>query len=63
MRASYTISVGEVSALDHKLLDDTMEGRSFVAKALLAGSQRPDVLQHPNPTRERGPTDLKFSAV
>lgn len=34
-----SVSVGEVSTLDHELLDDTMEGGALVSEALLARSQ------------------------
>jgi hypothetical protein len=29
----HTIALCEVTALDHKVLDDTVEGRAFIAKA------------------------------
>lgn len=38
------IAVGEVTALNHELLDNTVEGGAFVAKALLASSQGTEVL-------------------
>lgn len=31
--------VGEVTTLDHEVLDDTVEGRALVAEALLASGQ------------------------
>lgn len=34
-----SISIGEVTALDHELLNDTVEGRALVSEALLARSQ------------------------
>ena len=34
-----TVVVGEVTTLDHEVLDDTVEGRSLIAEALLASSQ------------------------
>ena len=34
-----TVMVGEVTTLDHEVLDDTVEGRALVAEALLASSQ------------------------
>lgn len=34
-----TIAIREVAALNHELLDDTVECGAFVAKALLAGCQ------------------------
>lgn len=37
--ATSSVSVGEVTTLDHELLDDTVEGRALVAIALLASSQ------------------------
>lgn len=39
-----TIALGEVTALNHKVLDNAVEGRALVAKALLAGSQSSEVL-------------------
>lgn len=39
-----TVTVGEVTALDHEILDDTVEGRAFISKALLASSQSTEVL-------------------
>ena len=38
------VSLGEVTALDHELLDDAVEGRSLVAEALLAGGEGAEVL-------------------
>jgi hypothetical protein len=34
-----TVMVGEVTTLDHEVLDDTVEGRALVAEALLASGQ------------------------
>ena len=34
-----TVVVGEITTLDHEVLDDTVEGRSLIAEALLASSQ------------------------
>jgi hypothetical protein len=34
-----SVSIGEVTALDHELLDDTVEGRALISIALLAGGQ------------------------
>jgi hypothetical protein len=39
-----TVTVCEVSALDHEVLDDTVEGRAFISVSLLASSQSPDVV-------------------
>lgn len=39
-----TIAPREVAALDHEVLDDTMEGRAFIPEALLAGSKSPEIL-------------------
>jgi hypothetical protein len=39
-----TVSVGKVTSLDHEVLDDTVEGGSLVAKALLASCQSAEVL-------------------
>lgn len=38
------IASGEVSSLNHELLDDAVEGRALVAEALLAGSKGTEVL-------------------
>jgi hypothetical protein len=38
-RDSRTITSGKITTLDHEILDDTVEGRVLVAKALLASSQ------------------------
>ena len=40
----HTIAVGEVTALDHELLDDPVEGRSLVTKTLFACAQSTEVL-------------------
>ncbi len=40
----HTIAIGEVTTLDHKLLDDSMESRSLVAKALFSCAQSAEVL-------------------
>jgi hypothetical protein len=37
--ATSAVSVGEVAALDHEVLDDTVEGRTLISKTLLTGSQ------------------------
>ena len=39
-----TIAVGEVAALDHEVLDDSVERRPLKAKALFAGGQGSEVL-------------------
>lgn len=39
-----SIAVGEVTTLDHEVLDDTVEGRALISEALLAGSQSAEVL-------------------
>lgn len=39
------IALGEVTALDHELLDHSVEGRALVAEALLACSQGAEVLR------------------
>lgn len=41
--ATGTIALGEVTALDHKVLDDTVEGRALVPEALFAGGERAEV--------------------
>lgn len=35
----HTIAVGEVTTLDHEVLDHTVEARALVTETLLAGSQ------------------------
>ena len=43
----HTITIGEVTALDHELLDDSVEGRSLVTEALLSCAQCTEVLGRP----------------
>jgi len=38
-----SVTPGEITTLDHELLDDAVESRSLVAKALLASSQGTEV--------------------
>ena len=38
------ITLGKVTALDHEVLDHTVEGRALIAKALLAGGEGAEVL-------------------
>jgi hypothetical protein len=42
--AASAVALGEVTALDHELLDDTVEVGALVAVALLAGSKGTEVL-------------------
>ena len=42
--AAGTIATGEVTALYHELLDDTVETGALIAEALLAGSESAEVL-------------------
>lgn len=42
--ATGAVALGEVTALDHELLDDTVEGRVLVAVTLLASSKGTEVL-------------------
>lgn len=42
--ATGAVSVGEVTSLTHELGDHTMEGTSFVAKALLTSAESPEVI-------------------
>jgi hypothetical protein len=37
--AASSVTVGEVTALNHELLDDTVEGRALVSIAVLASRQ------------------------
>jgi hypothetical protein len=37
--AASSVTVGKVTALDHELLDDTVEGRALVSIAILASRQ------------------------
>ena len=39
LKTSLTVTVSEVTTLDHEVLNDTVEGRSFIAKALLTSSE------------------------
>lgn len=34
-----TVMLGEVTTLNHEVLDDTVEGRSLIAKALLTSGE------------------------
>lgn len=36
---NHTIVVGKVTTLDHKVLDNTVEGRALVSEALLASGK------------------------
>ena len=38
-RIAPTVTASKVTTLDHEVLNDTMEGRALVAKALLASGQ------------------------
>lgn len=38
------IATSEVTALEHEVRDDTVEGRSLVAEALFAGAESTEVL-------------------
>jgi hypothetical protein len=42
--ATSAVVVGEVTTLDHEVLDNSVESRAFVTKALLAGSKSSEVL-------------------
>jgi hypothetical protein len=42
--ATGTIALGEVTTLNHEVLDDSVEDRALVAKALLAGGESSEVL-------------------
>ena len=42
--AASTITLREVTSLDHKLLDNTVESGALIAKTLLAGSKSTKVL-------------------
>ena len=42
--AAGAVTLGEVTTLDHEVLDDTVEGGALVTKALLAGSKSSEVL-------------------
>ena len=42
--ATSAISLGEVTALDHELLDDTVESRPFIAESLLPSREGAEVL-------------------
>lgn len=37
--AASSVTICEITTLDHELLDDTVEGRALISEALLAGSQ------------------------
>ena len=38
------VAPSEITALDHEVLDDAVEGRALVSKALLAGRESTEVL-------------------
>ena len=42
--AASAVALGEVTTLDHELLDNTVEAGALVAVALLAGSKGTEVL-------------------
>ena len=42
--AASAVALGEVTALDHELLDNTVEVGALIAEALLAGSKGTEVL-------------------
>lgn len=42
--AASTVALGEVTTLDHEVLDDTVESGALVAEALLASSKSSEVL-------------------
>ena len=44
VRVSTYVATGEVTALEHELGDDAVEGRALVAEALLAGAESTEVL-------------------
>jgi hypothetical protein len=43
-RSQRTIAIGEVSTLDHKVLDHAVEGGALITEALLAGAESSEVL-------------------
>ena len=43
-KALITITIGEVSTLNHEGFDNSMESRAFVAKTLLSRSKSPEIL-------------------
>lgn len=42
--ATSAVALGEITTLDHEVLDDTVEGGALVTKALLASSKSSEVL-------------------
>lgn len=40
-----TVAIGEVTTLNHKLLDDSVESRAHKSEALLASSESTEVLR------------------
>ena len=44
MTRALTVSIGEITTLNHELLNDPVESRSLVAEPFLAGTQLPEVL-------------------
>ena len=43
-RAETYVTAGEITTLKHELGDDSVEGRTLVAEALLASAERAEVL-------------------
>jgi hypothetical protein len=44
--ATSSVTVGEITTLDHELLDDTVEGGALVSVAILAGRQLTALCEH-----------------
>lgn len=42
--ATSAVTAGEVTTLDHKVLDDSVEGGAFIAEALLSSGESTEVL-------------------
>ena len=60
---SGAVAHGEISTLDHEVVDDTMEARSFVAKAFLTSSQSPISCKFYTLITRSTETHRKFSVV
>lgn len=41
---NHTVTLGKVTALDHKVLDNAVEGRALISEALLASSKSTRIL-------------------
>lgn len=45
LRFIHTVTIGEITTLDHELLDDSVESRSLITKAFFPRAQSTEVLR------------------